>query len=61
MLGYPPKPLTLTGVITMVIKYKSRLYKLLALMPIHVSPYQMNFVRYGSSYTDYVAVTWRKY
>ena len=45
----------------MVIRYKSRLYKLLALMPIHVSPYQMKFVRYGTSYTDYVAITWRKF
>jgi len=45
----------------MVIRYKSRLYKLLALMPIHVSPYKLEFVRYGTSYTDYVAVTWRKF
>jgi hypothetical protein len=45
----------------MVIKYRSRLYKLLALMPIHISPYQMKFVRYGTSYTDYVVVTLRKF
>ena len=45
----------------MVIRYKSKLYKLLALMPIHVSPYKMEFVRYGTAYTDYVAVTWRKF
>jgi hypothetical protein len=30
-------------------------------MPIHVSPYKMEFVRYGTAYTDYVAVTWRKF
>ena len=45
----------------MVIKYKSRLYKLLALMPTNISPYKLEFVRYGTSYTDYVAITWRKF
>jgi len=45
----------------MVIQYKSRMYNLLALMPIHVSPYKMEFIRYGSNYTKYVAITWRKF
>jgi len=45
----------------MVIKYNSRLYKLLALVPVHVSPYKLQFVRYGNAYTDYIVVTWRKF
>jgi hypothetical protein len=45
----------------MVIKYKSPLYNLLARMPVHISPYKLEFVRYGTSYTDYVAITWRKF
>lgn len=45
----------------MVIKYRSPLYKLLSLMPVHISPYKLEFVRYGTSYTDYVAITWRKF
>ena len=45
----------------MVIRYKSKLYNLLALMPTHISPYKLEFVRRGTSYTDYVAVVMRKF
>ena len=45
----------------MVIRTDSKLYKLLALMPIHVSPYQLKYVRVGTEYCKYVAITWRKF
>lgn len=45
----------------MVIQRSSWMYKLLALVPVQCSPYQLQAIRVGKDYFNYIAVIPRRF